>query len=104
MNLTSFIVKRFSLILGFIFSFLIFSTTPETFIFSGLSSCLFFQFLIKNGISFDYKSNKNLFILSLFATLLIGMIITNYILFFIGIVVTLCFKNDIKIYDKIKLY
>lgn len=103
MNLNSFIVKRFSLILGFSFSFLIFSTTPETFIFSGLSSCLFFQFLIKNGISLDYKSNKNLFILSLFATLLIGMIITNYILFFIGIVVTLCFKNDIKIYDKIKV-
>lgn len=103
MNLNSFIVKRFSLILGFSFSFLLFSTTPETFIFSGLSSCLFFQFLIKNGISLNYKSNKNLFILSLFATLLIGMIITNYILFFIGIVVTLCFKKDIKIYDKIKV-
>lgn len=103
MKLNSFIVKSFSLILGFSFSFLIFSTTPETFIFSGLSSCLFFQFLIKKGISLDYKSNKNLFILSLFATLLIGMIITNYILFFIGIVITLGFKNDIKIYDKIKV-
>ena len=90
------IIKSFPLILGFSFSFIIFSTTPETFIFSGLTSILFFYYLIKNqNLNLDAK--KQILTLCVFATFLTGMVVTNYFLFFTGVFLTLLFSNKYNI-------
>lgn len=90
------IIKSFPLILGFSFSFIIFSSTPETFIFSGLSSILFFYYLIKNP-NLNLDSKKQILTLCVFATFLTGMVVTNYVLFFTGVFLTLLFWNKFNI-------
>lgn len=93
LHLNATVIKYFSFILGFSFSFIIFTSTPETFIFTGLSSILFFYYLVTKKGCTDFYSKKNVIILILFSTLLTGMVITNYVLFLVGIAVSLFFYN-----------
>lgn len=99
LNLKAAIIKYFSLILGFSFSFIMFTSTPETFIFTGLSSIIFFYYLVTKKNCNDFYTKKNVIILVLFSTLLTGMVITNYVLFLVGITVLLFYIRNKILYN-----
>ena len=86
----------FSLIYGFSFSMIIFSTIPETFIFANLGLILYWYFI---SISYNKKeplSKKEIFILVFFGIFSFGITLTNYFSYSIGLIVLLFNRYDLK--------
>ena len=89
-----------TLILGGSFSFIIYSTTPETFIFSGFWLCFFVYKLIIIS-KFQNFSLKSAFDIAFLGVLCTGGTITNCIVFLIGLFFV-TFNSNLKKQDKYK--
>lgn len=96
LNISKILRTILSIIYGFSFSILVFSTVPETFIYAGLGLMIYWYivtYLIgKNGD----LSNKERFLLIFFGIFSFGITLTNYISYFIGLLLVLICRYDFK--------
>lgn len=86
----------FTLIYGFSFSMLIFSTVPETFILSAVGLLGFWYFVILISGSDDQFTKKECFLLIFFGIVCFGITLTNYIFYMVGLIYLLLCRYDIK--------
>lgn len=95
----------YSFMYAFSFSAMIFSTVPETFIFSALGLLLFWRFAAEAvEIQGDF-SGKETFLLVFFGVVCIGVTLTNYIFYIAGLLYVLSCrynrKTAVKVFVKI---
>lgn len=86
----------FMLIYGFSFSMLIFSTVPESFIFSAVGLLGFWYFISLISGSNDKFTKKECFLLIFFGIVCFGTTLTNYIFYMVGLIYLLLCRYDIK--------
>ncbi len=96
LNIDKIISILITIIYGFSFSILTFSTIPESFIFAGTGLIAYWYIvtcLIKSKEEF---SKKELLLLIFFGVFSFGITLTNYVSYLIGLVVILLYKYDLK--------
>lgn len=107
MNTGCLIRGLFTFIYSSSFSMLIFSTVPETFIFSSLGMISFWYFLVLISERNDCLSNKEFILLMFFGIISFGFTLTNYIFYIVGMIhLLLCRyekKEAVKIFFKINI-
>ncbi len=85
-----------SFIYGFSFSLLLFSTTPETFIFAGLGLISYWYIVTCLTQHKGKLSIKEKFLLIFFGIVSFGITLTNYITYFIGLILVLICRYNLK--------
>lgn len=86
----------YAFLYAFSFSNMIFSTVPETFIFAALGLLLFWRFAAGAGeIQGDF-SGKEIFLLIFFGVVCIGVTLTNYVFYIVGLLYVLSCRYNCK--------
>ena len=102
LNIASPIRTLFSLILGFSFTLLIFSNTPETFIYAGFWLSAFWCYATYLSRKNEPLTLWNITLLVFFGITCFGITLTNYLCYLIGIIFLLAYRKDIV--SKLKLF
>lgn len=102
MNTDYLIRSLFTFIYGFSFSILIFSTVPETFIFSSVGLIGFWYFLVLISGGNDSLSNKEFILLVFFGIICFGFTLTNYTFYIVGMIYLLLCRYEKK--EAVKLF
>lgn len=102
-NNSEYLVRSlFTFIYGFSFSILIFSTVPETFIFSNMGLISFWYFLVLISDCEGNLSKKEYFLLIFFGIACFGVTLTNYIFYMVGMIYLLLCRYERK--EIVKLF
>lgn len=102
------IQTAFTLIYGCSFSMMIFSTVPETFIFAGLGLVSFWYFLALAGEKKGPLSGREKLLAVFFGIVSIGVTLTNYVFYLVGLIYLLLlrygFKSGAKEFFKLNVF